>query len=139
MKMIIPIALGTIGLIACGYVIYKRRKHQFEISDDFDEKDIQRVNSLKVEKILEWVDRELSSHEYDGKRFVVNILPNKATLEIFKEKLSISKKDVNQCYLIYIEDKDSSETIVRKLVIAPEVSDELSCILQDRIFVIPVE
>lgn len=139
MKMIIPIVLGTVGLIACGYVIYKRRTHQFEISNDFDEKEIQRVNSLTIEKILEWVDRELSSPEYDDKKFVVNILPNKATLEIFKGKLPISKKFINQCYLIYIEDKDSSKTIVRKLVISPEISDELSCILQDRIFVIPVE
>ena len=88
---------------------------------------------------MEWVDRELSSSEYNDKKFVVNVFPNKATLEIFKGKLPISKKYINQCYLIYIEDKDASKNIVRKLVIAPEVSDELSCILQDRIFVIPVE
>lgn len=139
MKMIIPIALGTIGLIACGYVIYKRRTHNFKITDDFDGKEIQRVNSLTVEKILEWVDRELTNPEFDDKKFVVNILPNKATLEVFKGELPISKKFINQCYLIYIEDKDASKTIARKLVIAPKVSDDLSCILQDRIFVIPVE
>lgn len=95
MKMIIPIAFGTIGLIACGYVIYKRRTQQFEISDDFDNKEIQHVNLLTVEKILEWVDRELSSPQYDGKKFVVNILPNKATIEILKGQLPISNKYIN--------------------------------------------
>lgn len=139
MKMIIPIALGTIGLIACGYVIYKRRSHKYEITDNFNNKEIQRVNTLSVEKILEWVDITLSGAEYDNKQFVVNILPNKATLEVFNGELPIAKKHLKSCYLIYIEDKNSSKTIARKLIIAPEIADELSCILRDKIFVIPVE
>lgn len=139
MKLTIPIALGTIGLIACGYAIYKRRAHQFKITDDFDGKEIQCVNTLSLEKILGWVDVTLSGAEYDNEQFVVNILPNKATVEVFKGKLPIAKKQLKKCYLIYITDKISSKTIARKLIIAPEVADELSCILRDKIFVIPVE
>lgn len=139
MKMIIPIALGTIGLIACGYVIYKRRTHKFEISDNFNDKEIQRVNTLSVENVLEWVDKQLSGAEYDNRKFVVNILPNKATLEVFKDKLPVSTKFRNNCYLIYIEDSSSSSTIARKLVISTDISAELSCLENDKIFVIPVE
>lgn len=139
MKMIIPIALGTIGLIACGYVVYKRRTKKFTVSDDFNNKEIQRINKLFVDKILVWVDSTLSAPEFDNKKFVVNVLPNKATLEVFKGKLPVADKYLNDCYLIYIEDNDNKKTIARKLVISPNVSEELSCILQDKIFVIPVE
>ncbi|MCM1501311.1 MAG: hypothetical protein NC115_01430 [Bacteroidales bacterium] len=139
MKMIIPIALGTIGIIACGYVIYKHHSHKFEISDDFNDKEIQRVNTLSLEKVLEWVDRKLADTQNDNKKFVVNIMPNKATLEIFKDKLPVSKKDINSCYLIVIEEADSANMIERKLIISSEIADELSCLVNDKIFVIPVE
>lgn len=139
MKMIIPIALGTLGIIACGYVIYKRHSHKFVISDDFNDKEIQRVNTLSIEKVLEWVDRKLADNQNDNKKFVVNIMPNKATLEIFKDKIPVSKKDINNCYLIDIEETNSANIVARKLIISSEIADDLSCLAKDKIFVIPVE
>lgn len=138
MKTILPITLTTIALGACGYLCYKWYKRRKPVSDDFDHNEMQRVNTLYLEKVLVWIRAELEKPEFENKKFEVGILPNSLTLEAFKDKLQLSKRDLKKCHFIYIKEKESEKIVAHKLIIAANVAEELS-VINDKVYVIPVE
>lgn len=138
MKFLVPVTIAA-AIIACGYVVYRRRQRRFIISDDFNESDIQRINILQMQKILDWADTCLSNTMFEDKKFTINVLPNKATKDAYEGKISLSKSDWDKVYLIYIEGVETKKMLFRKMVIAPQIDESLECLHRNKVFVIPVE
>lgn len=135
--MYIPITITAVAVVA-GYCYYRHiRKRPTEIvSDELDQNEIQRVGTLSIDNVLEWVNKSLENCQPASEELELNILPNKATLEVFKDKLDLNPKDLSQCYLILILDKEQQTQLKRKLVIAGIIGDGLEALSRDKVFVI---
>ena len=117
---------GVVGGSACVY--YKRRKV-------FTDSDIQYIDTLKLEDVLDWCDRKLSTQ----KKSFLRILPNEATLKAFSDSLKLNEKDLAKCiYIIVIED-GTNKVLLRKLVIPSHISQELAVLEKGEMYVVPIE
>ena len=103
----------------------------------FNDSEIQRIKTLKLENVLNWAVSVISSKEIENSSIEINVLPNKATIETFKGALKLDDKSMAHCYLILI--LQSNNVVSRKLVISDEISSELDCLKNNKIFAIPVE
>lgn len=129
---IISIILST--LMIGGYFLYKKKKTT--VSDIFNDSQIQRIKTLKLENVLNWALNVINTKDVEKSLIEINILPNKATIETFKGALKLDDQDLAHCYLILV--LQSNNVVARKLVISKEISSELSCLYSNKIFVIPV-
>lgn len=118
-----------------GYLLFKKRKGI--VSDVFNDSEIQRIKTLKLENVLNWAVSVINSKEIENSSIEINVLPNKATIETFKGALKLDDKSMAHCYLILI--LQSNNVVSRKLVISDEISSELDCLKNNKIFAIPVE
>ncbi len=118
-----------------GYLLLKKRKGI--VSDVFNDSEIQRIKTLKLENVLNWAVSVINSKEIENSSIEINVLPNKATIETFKGALKLDDKSMAHCYLILI--LQSNNVVSRKLVISDEISSELDCLKNNKIFAIPVE
>lgn len=134
MKTPYIITIILTSLMIGGYLIFRSRR---KITDAFNSSEVQKINVLQLGEVMNWAINILNTREVENSAIEINILPNKATLETFKGSLKLKKKFMEHCYLIVI--LQSNNVIARKLVIADEISDELRCISNNKIFAIPVE
>lgn len=118
-----------------GYLLLKKRKGI--VSDVFNDSEIQRIKTLKLENVLNWAVSVINSKEIENSSIEINVLPNKATIETFKGALKLDDKSMAHCYLILI--LQSNNVVSRKLVISDEISSELDCLKNNKTFAIPVE
>lgn len=117
---------GVVGVSACVY--NKRRK---KITDS----DIQYIDTLKLEDVLDWCDKNLNTQ----KKAFLRILPNEATLKAFSYSLKLNEKDLAKCiYIIVIED-GTNKVLLRKLVIPSHISQELAVLEKGEMYVVPIE
>lgn len=124
--VILAAIAGVVGGSACVY--YKRRKV-------FTDSDIQYIDTLKLEDVLDWCDRKLSTQ----KKSFLRILPNEATLKAFSDSLKLNEKDLAKCiYIIVIED-GTNKVLLRKLVIPSHISQELAVLEKGEMYVVPIE
>lgn len=130
---IISIVLGS--LMIGGYLLYKRKKNI--ANDTFNDSEIQRINTLRLDNVLNWAVNVINSKDIDKSLIEINILPNKATIETFKGALKLDDNSLAHCYLILI--LQSNNVVSRKLVISKEISSELNCLNSNKIFAIPIE
>lgn len=124
--VILAAIAGVVGGSACVY--YKRRRV-------FTDSDIQYIDTLKLEDVLDWCDRKLSTQ----KKSFLRILPNEATLKAFSDSLKLNEKDLAKCiYIIVIED-GTNKVLLRKLVIPSHISQELAVLEKGEMYVVPIE
>lgn len=138
--MYIPITITAVAVVA-GYCYYRhiRKRSSENISDELDQSEFQRVGTLSLENVLEWVNKSLDNYQSPSEKLELNILPNKATLEVFKDKLNLNPKDLSQCYLILILDKEQQTQLKRKLVVAGMIGEGLEALSRDKVFAINLE
>lgn len=134
MKTFITIAL-VIGL--CG-VLVRKAVNKKKITSCFNDDEIQRIKELMLSEVIIWADRKLNNYNTDSE-LEINILPNKATLEAFKGQLKLTPNLLKKSYLILILDKTNNKVLHRKLAIAYKISEELSEIKNDKVFVTPLK
>ena len=135
MKTPYIISIILSALMIGGYSLYKKKKTT--VSDIFNDSEIQRIKTLKLENVLNWALNVINTKDVEKSSIEINILPNKATIETFKGALKLDEQDLAHCYLILI--LQSNNVVARKLVISKEISSELSCLYSNKIFAIPVE
>lgn len=135
MKTPYIITVILIAFMVGGYLLLKKGKGI--VSDVFNDSEIQRIKTLKLENVLNWAVSVISSKEIENSSIEINVLPNKATIETFKGALKLDDKSMAHCYLILI--LQSNNVVSRKLVISDEISSELDCLKNNKIFAIPVE
>ena len=118
---------GVVGVSAC--LVYNKRRRKFTDSD------IQYIDTLKLEDVLDWCDKNLNTQ----KKAFLRILPNEGTLKAFSGSLKLNKKDLAKCiYIIVIED-GTNEVLLRKLVIPSHISQELAVLEKGEMYVVPIE
>lgn len=135
MKTPYIISIILSALMIGGYFLYKKKKTT--VSDIFNDSEIQRIKTLKLENVLNWALNVINTMDVEISSIEINILPNKATIETFKGALKLDDQDLAHCYLILV--LQSNNVVARKLVISKEISSELSCLYSNKIFAIPVE
>lgn len=135
MKTPYIISIILSALMIGGYFLYKKKKTT--VSDIFNDSEIQRIKTLKLENVLNWALNVINTKDVEKSSIEINILPNKATIETFKGALKLDNQDLAHCYLILV--LQSNNVVARKLVISKEISSELSCLYSNKIFAIPVE
>ena len=135
MKTPYIISIILSALMIGGYFLYKKKKTT--VSDIFNDSEIQRIKTLKLENVLNWALDVINTKDVEKSSIEINILPNKATIETFKGALKLDDQDLAHCYLILV--LQSNNVVARKLVISKEISSELSCLYSNKIFAIPVE
>lgn len=134
MKTFITIAL-VIGL--CG-VLVRKAVNKKKITSSFNDDETQRIQELRLSEVVIWAERKLKGSDPDTE-IEINVLPNKATLEAFKGQLKLTPNLLKKSYLIIMLDKTNSKVLYRKLVIADRVSQELSEIKNDKVYVTPLK
>ena len=135
MKTPYIISIILSALMIGGYFLYKKKKTT--VSDIFNDSEIQRIKTLKLENVLNWALNVINTKDVEKSSIEINILPNKATIETFKGALKLDDQDLAHCYLILV--LQSNNVVARKLVISKEISSEFSCLYSNKIFAIPVE
>ena len=135
MKTPYIISIILSALMIGGYFLYKKKKTT--VSDIFNDSEIQRIKTLKLENVMNWSLNVINTKDIEKSSIEINILPNKATIETFKGALKLDDQDLAHCYLILV--LQSNNVVARKLVISKEISSELSCLYSNKIFAIPVE
>ena len=128
-----------ISIAAISYCLYRISNSKKRLTNVLDETDIQRVKSLSMKSIIDWIDNVLGDTLEQYKKAYINILPKKATKEALKGGIDIPKKDLNKSILVIVLDKETKQVIKRKLVIPNSIADDLSAIRDGKIFEIPVE
>ena len=128
-----------ISIAAISYCLYRISNSKKRLTNVLDETDIQRVKSLSMKSIIDWIDNVIGDTLEQYKKAYINILPNKATKEALKGGIDIPKKDLNKSILVIVLDKETKQVIKRKLVIPNSIADDLSAIRDGKIFEIPVE
>lgn len=123
----------TIIVIAAafGVVYYYSKKGNNKHGSRFDNNDVQHIDVLGIENVLDWC----SEHITVQGNYVIKFLPNKETLELFKGKLNISAKEQQKCYYIIVVPENSDNIVLRKLVITGQLSDELKCVTEGKVYV----
>lgn len=117
---------SVVGVSAC---VYSKRRKKFTDSD------IQYIDTLKLEDVLDWCDKNLNTQ----KKAFLRILPNEGTLKAFSNSLKLDKKDLAKCiYIIVIED-GTNKVLLRKLVIPSHISQELAVLKKGEMYVVPIE
>ena len=134
MKTFITIAL-VIGL--CGVLVRKAVNNK-KITSSFNDDETQRIQELRLSEVVIWAERKFKGSDPDTE-IEINVLPNKATLEAFKGQLKLTPNLLKKSYLIIMLDKTNSKVLYRKLVIADRVSQELSEIKNDKVYVTPLK
>lgn len=128
-KAIVVILAAIAGVVGCSACVYYKRRKVFTDSD------IQYIDTLKLEDVLDWCDRKLSTQ----KKSFLRILPNEATLKAFSDSLKLKEKDLAKCiYIIVIED-GTNKVLLRKLVIPSHISQELAVLEKGEMYVVPIE
>ena len=134
MKTFITIAL-VIGL--CGVLVRKAVNNK-KITSSFNDDETQRIQELRLSEVVIWAERKFKGSDPDTE-IEINVLPNQATLEAFKGQLKLTPNLLKKSYLIIMLDKTNSKVLYRKLVIADRVSQELSEIKNDKVYVTPLK
>lgn len=128
-KTIILILAAIAGVVGgSAYVKSKRRK-------GFTDSDIQYIDTLRLEDVLDWCDKNLNTQ----KKSFLRILPNEATLKAFSDSLKLNEKDLAKCIYIIVMEDDTNKVLLRKLVIPSHISQELAVLEKGEMYVVPIE
>lgn len=128
-KLLILVLAAIAGVVGGSAFVNNKRKKGFTDSD------IQYIDTLKLEDVLDWCEKNLNTQ----KKSFLRILPNEATLKAFSDSLKLNEKDLARCiYIIVIED-GTNKVLLRKLVIPSHISQELAVVEKGEMYVVPIE